>query len=126
MKLNKWLTAAGIYNILWGGFVIFFPNMLFQIGNMDVPLYPMIWQSVGMIVGVYGVGYLIAASNIYQHWPIVLVGFLGKIFGPIGFLFHVLSGSLPLIAGLVIIFNDLIWWIPFYLILRKAWLKAKS
>ena len=42
--------------------------------NKEFPRYPQIWQCVGMIVGVYGVGYLVAASDPLRHWPIVLVG----------------------------------------------------
>ena len=45
---------------------------------MEVPRYSFLWQCVGMIVGVYGVGYLAAAAAPLRHWPIVLVGFLGK------------------------------------------------
>ena len=29
-----------------------------------------------MIVGVYGIGYIIAAGNPYKHWPIIFVGLL--------------------------------------------------
>jgi small multidrug resistance pump len=82
--------------------------------------YVGIWQCVGMIVGVYGVGYWIAASDPQRHWPIVLVGFLGKIFGPIGFIQAYMDGIFNSKFGLTIITNDLIWWIPFYLILLSS------
>jgi small multidrug resistance pump len=49
---------------------------------MELPRYPDIWQCVGMIVGVYGVGYLIAAFDPLRHWPVILVGLLGKVLGP--------------------------------------------
>jgi hypothetical protein len=77
-----------------------------------------------MIVGVYGVGYLIAAGDPIRHWPIVLVGFLGKILGPIGFLSSVARGDLPWSWGVTILTNDLIWWLPFAAILHSAWSKA--
>jgi hypothetical protein len=73
-----------------------------------------------MIVGVYGVGYWLAADNPMVHWPIVLVGFMGKVFGPIGFSMALINEEFPLKFGLNIIFNDLIWWIPFFLILRAT------
>ena len=66
-----------------------------------------------MVIGVYGIGYLIAARSPFQHWAIVFVGLLGKVFGPLGFLNGVASGSLPLSMGWMILTNDLIWWIPF-------------
>ncbi len=86
MSLCLWLAA--LYNLVWGTVVILFPLSLFQLLHMPLPTYPEIWQCVGMIVGVYGIGYAIAALNPDRHWPIVLVGLLGKIFGPIGFLGH--------------------------------------
>lgn len=115
------LKLAAIYNILWGASVIFAPNFFFDFAQMPRPAYPEIWQCVGMIVGVYGLGYWLAAANPYQHYPIVLVGFLGKIFGPIGFLQAILTERFSLMFGINIIFNDLIWWIPFAHILWTTW-----
>lgn len=73
-----------------------------------------------MIVGVYGVGYGIAAFDPVRHWPIVFVGFLGKLFGPIGLLQAVWMGKLPWKFGYVNITNDVIWIIPFALILAHC------
>ncbi|MEM6692091.1 MAG: AhpC/TSA family protein [Planctomycetota bacterium] len=115
------LFLAGCYNLLWGAWVVLRPDDLFVWSGADLPRYPGIWQCVGMIVGVYGVGYLCAARDPFKHWPVVLVGFLGKIFGPIGFVQQVFLGDpetgLPLSWGWTIVTNDLIWWIPFATIL---------
>ena len=115
------LAVAGVYNLAWGTFAIFFPRLPFELANMPIPNYPSLWQCIGMIVGVYGVGYLIAARDTRRHWPIVLVGLLGKIFGPIGFVWAASNGELPWMAGLTILTNDLIWWLPFGVILHDAW-----
>jgi len=114
------LTLAGAYNLLWGAFVVLLPGAAFAALGMDSPRYPAIWQCVGMIVGVYGAGYLVAARAPLRHWPIVLVGFLGKIFGPIGFVQAAWTGQLPWELGFTIITNDLIWWVPFGVILWRA------
>ena len=115
------LYCAAIYNVAWGAAVIIAPLALFRWAGMEPPRYPQIWQCVGMIVGVYGVGYWIAASDPFRHWPIVFVGLLGKILGPIGFLNAVLTGSLPWSWGVTIVTNDLIWWWPFTAMLYLAW-----
>ena len=118
----RWvLWMAGVYNIAWGGVAILFPLWVFRVTGMELPHYPEFWQCIGMIVGVYGIGYLIAASDPIRHWPIVLVGFLGKVLGPIGFAEALWSERLPLAFGFNIVTNDLIWWIPFFLILSSAW-----
>ncbi|MCA9011484.1 MAG: hypothetical protein KDB01_17145 [Planctomycetaceae bacterium] len=121
------LIMAAIYNIVWGAFAIVSPLTLFRwCGFNPLPLYPELWQCIGMIVGVYGVGYGIAARDPFRHWPIVFVGLLGKIFGPIGFLGAVTSGRFPLAMGWTIVTNDLIWWLPFGLILLGAYRENRS
>lgn len=117
---RRWLYAAGIYNLVWGAVVIAFPNALFDLVGAERMRYPEIWQCVGMIVGVYGIAYLLAARAPRVHWPIVLVGLLGKIFGPIGFAVALVEGTFPPAFGLTILTNDLLWWIPFSLILWDA------
>lgn len=120
----KWtrqvLLAAAVYNLAWGAATILAPMAIFRWTGLQEPLYPQIWQCVGMIVGVYGIGYWIAAGDPFRHWPIVFVGFLGKILGPIGFVGAALSGELPWSWGLTIVTNDLIWWIPFAAVLYLA------
>jgi peroxiredoxin len=115
------LLLAGIYNLLWGAWVILMPNAAFDWAGMARPNYPELWQCIGMIVGVYGVGYLAASTNPTAHWPVVLVGLLGKIFGPIGFLKAVADGRMPWNLGWTILTNDVIWWIPFGLILYRSY-----
>ncbi len=114
------LWAAAAYNLCFMAFAVLFPQLWFELAAMPPANYPSLWQCIGMIVGVYGVGYAIAAGDPLRHWPIVLVGLLGKVFGPIGFLFAVLQGELPWRAGWLILGNDLIWWLPFALLLLAA------
>ncbi len=123
--MGLWLRLAAIYNVLWGASIVLFPNWQFELFGMDLPRYPGFWQCVGMIVGVYGLGYWWAARNPLIHWPIVAVGLIGKIFGPIGFLEAIITKKLPFIFGLNIIFNDLIWWPSFFLIMKAAYDNAK-
>lgn len=119
--MKKCLLAAGVYNVVWGLFVGLFPALMFDWAGMPQPNYPELWQCIAMIVGVYGVGYALASLDPYRHWPIVLVGFLGKLFGPIGFLQAALTGRFSWWFGLNNVTNDLIWLIPFALILKGAW-----
>ena len=115
------LVLAGLYNLAWGTAIILLPSQPFAWLGMTPPNYPQIWQCLGMVVGVYGLGYLIAARDPARHWPIVLVGLLGKVLGPIGFLQAAFAGTLPWSFGLVNVTNDLIWWLPFTAILCHAW-----
>jgi hypothetical protein len=122
---SQWMKAilvtAGMYNILWGSSVVFFPEFWFNLVNLPIPNYLQLWQVIGMIVGVYGLGFIIASTNPLRHWPIVLVGFLGKLFGPIGFLYYYIKGDLPLVVLNMNFTNDIIWLVPFGLILYNAY-----
>ena len=125
--MRQILMAAAVYNVAWGAFAILSPLTVFRWCGFDpLPTYPELWQCIGMIVGVYGVGYGIAARDPLRHWPIVLVGLLGKIFGPIGFVGAVTSGRFPLAMGWTILTNDLIWWIPFGVILWRAFQSSRA
>jgi hypothetical protein len=114
------LRTAAWYNLAFGGFAVLFPTKYFEWLGMPAPAYPALWQCIGMIVGVFGIGYAIAAGNSRRHWPIVFVGLLGKILGPVGFLWAIAGGALPWSFGLILLTNDLVWWAPFSWILWDA------
>lgn len=116
-----WLIAAGVYNLVWGGVTVLYPAWLFDLTGLEPPNYPFIWQCVGMIVGVYGVGYLAASRDPFRHWPIVLVGLLGKLLGPMGYAMGLARGEVPAAFGVTLPTNDLIWWVPFTLMLWGAY-----
>lgn len=119
--MRRWLQCAGVYNVLFGTWVILFPLAWFDWSGLSRPNHPWLWQCIGMIVGVYGVGYWLAASDPLRHWPVVFVGLLGKIFGPIGFVWNAIRGEMPWLAGVVNITNDLIWIWPFACIAWAGW-----
>lgn len=114
--MKNTLKFAGWYNLIWGSWVILFPNAFFNLLELPRPTYPGIWQCLGMVIGVYGIAYLIAAKQPITLWAITFVGLLGKIFGPIGFTISAISDELPWRFGSMILFNDLIWWVPFAII----------
>lgn len=117
------LRLAGIYNLLFGLWAVLFPLSIFQWLQVELPNYPSLWQCIGMIVGVYGIGYWISANDPARYWPLILVGLLGKVFGPIGFVMTASRGELPWSWGVILLTNDLVWWVPFasilYLVFRE-------
>ncbi|MFZ4429275.1 MAG: alkyl hydroperoxide reductase [Phycisphaerales bacterium] len=130
--MGWWLRAAGVYNLAWGAVMILAPVWSLQLLGVrpaSTDVWPELWGCIGMIIGVYGVGYLLAAGDPLRHWPITLVGLLGKILGPIGFVDAAMRERLPWSMGWTILTNDLLWWIPFSLILlqaRRVYLSGRS
>jgi small multidrug resistance pump len=100
--------AAAAYNVLRGEFVVLFPLARFRVLGMETPSYLQIWQCVGMLVGVDGVGYAVTALYPVRHWLVELAGLFGKILGPIAFLSAVIGGTFLLSFGVTILKNDLI------------------
>ncbi len=123
------LMLAGVYNILFGLWAIFFPSHYFALTGLDA-VNGNLWQCIGMIVALYGVAYLISSTDISRYWPIVAIGLVGKIFGPIGYLWGLFTGESSTGMFWIILFNDLIWWVPFSLILfkviNKNWRKSQG
>jgi hypothetical protein len=81
-----------------------------------------------MVVGVYGLLYLYSAWKLSAAWPIIAVGLLGKVLGPIGMAIS-FSDDWPRRLAMICVFNDLIWWLPFGLFLVRGtvigkWLTA--
>ena len=112
------LILAGVYNIVFGLWAIFCPSHYFAITGLEA-VNGNLWQCIGMIVALYGVAYLISSSDISRYWPIVAIGLVGKVFGPIGYLWGLFAGEATGGMFWIILFNDLVWWIPFSLILFK-------
>lgn len=118
--MSRILRLAACYNLAWGAFVILFPLTLFRWSGIELPRYPQIWQGLGMIVGVYGVAYWLAAADPFRHWPVVFAGLLGKVLGPIGYVASWWQEALPTSWSAMIFMNDIIWWVPFGAILYGA------
>jgi len=104
LRLQRWMYAAAGYNALWGIGVVVFAG-------------PVAWKCVGMMVACYAPGYWWAARRPLPE--IVAVGLLGKLLGPIGFVWATATGRLPLQFGLVILMNDVVWWPAFVAYLRR-------
>lgn len=117
---RPWLFAAAAYNLVWGSVNILFPSLYFDLIGIEPPNYAGIWQVVGMFVLVYAPAYWWAGRYPARHRHLVLIGLLGKLFGPIGFVWSVATDDLPTAFGWTIITNDLIWWPAFTLYLRDA------
>ncbi|MDT5025067.1 MAG: hypothetical protein QOE61_1493 [Micromonosporaceae bacterium] len=110
-------TAAGLYNIGWGLLAVVHPQWLFRLADMA----PQIFMTLGMVLGLYGLLYLEVARRPANGFAVAAVGLTGKVLGPLGWLWLYLSGQWPLASGVLIVTNDLVWWLPFGLYLRDAW-----
>lgn len=120
MRYRPWFYAAAVYNLVWGSLVILFPFLIFELLDMPAPNYAALWQVTGMFVLVYAPAYWWAGRYPARHRHLILIGLLGKILGPIGFVWAVAMRQLPLAFGWIILLNDIIWWPAFIAYLRDS------
>ena len=118
-------ALAGIYNLAFGLWAAVWPLAFFHLFEIAPPRYQNIWACLGMVVGVYGLLYWYAAWKLEAGWPIIAVGLLGKVVGPIGMAMS-FSEEWPLRLGMLCLYNDLIWWLPFGLFLIRGTRLARA
>lgn len=113
-------SLAATYNLVWGVLVICFPRMPWRwlgisLGQPDT-MAVQFWQCIGMFVMVFAIGYAYVAIDPERYAPFALIGLLGKLFGPIGFVWGWHTGVMPGRMVWINVTNDLIWlpvFVPF-------------
>jgi hypothetical protein len=68
----------------------------------------------------YGLGYAFGAWRLDRAFPFIALGLLGKTLGPIGWVATVHAGEWPIQTFTLILFNDVVWWLPFGLFLLEG------
>lgn len=119
-------ALAGTYNVLWGAYAAVDPQWLFRHAGMTPMNHPAVFRTLGLVLALYGVLYLDVARDPENGWLVAAVGLAGKVLGPLGFAWLVLSGQWPLAAAVLVLTNDLVWWLPFGLYLRDAWPRFRA
>ena len=115
------LAVASLQCLIWGVFIILWPQRSsLDYGLAQPPTDLFLWQGTGLVIFLFGVGYGLASTNPRQHWGIVLVGLLSKVLGPIGMSWAALQNDVPAKVLVLIPINDVLWWIPFAMILSRA------
>ena len=112
------LLLAAAFDVLGGLFLVVAPTAPFSWAGIEAPRYPGALQLLGLFIGLHGLGHAFAARQPVQLWPLVLVGFLAKVLGPVGFAWAASLGRVPWELGLPLLVFGPIWWMPFGLILR--------
>ncbi|MBS1727193.1 MAG: alkyl hydroperoxide reductase [Armatimonadetes bacterium] len=108
-RFRPWFWAATAYNAVWGAIAGLFPNAMFAWLGLPPPHEPWLFQCIGMIVGVYALGYALVALDPVRYGVFAWLGIIGKALGPIGFLLGALQGQIPWRFGWINVTNDLIW-----------------
>jgi hypothetical protein len=116
----RWLLRfAGCYNLLVGLNLLLFYHELFKTLHLAKPTPVMFVQLVGLLVGLFGAGYLMVARRPLENRNLLWLGLWSKALGCGLSFYHVARGDLPLLYVPIVIFSDLVYLPPFYLIARR-------
>ena len=114
-------ALAALYNAGWGLYSALDPQWLFRFTGMPPMTHPAIFACLAMVVGLYGALYADVAWRPERGFAIAAVGLAGKLLGPAGWAALVAQDVWPVSTIVLILTNDLVWWLPFALYLRDAW-----
>lgn len=116
------LTIASLQCVVWGIFILAFPSQSASFYGFEKPLTDVfLWKGTGLIILLFGVGYGIASLDPLRNWSVIVPGFIAKILGPIGMAMSVYEGEVSRRVLILLPVNDIVWWIPFTMILLHAY-----
>jgi small multidrug resistance pump len=115
------LIIASLQCVVWGVFILAFPTQAATFYGFEKPLTDVfLWKGTGLIIFLFGVGYGLASLDPIRNWSVIVPGFIAKILGPIGMAMSVYEGEVSRRVLILLPVNDIIWWVPFTLILFHA------
>ena len=112
------LAFAGCYNLLVGLCLTVFYHEVFKNLGLPKPELMLFVQLSGILIGLFGVGYLLVALNPVRNRSLLLLGFLSKAIGTLLSIGHAIHGSVPWIFLILLFFSDIIYLPFFWIILR--------
>jgi len=116
--MRNLLRFAGCYNLLVGINLTVFYHELFKTFGLPKPSLIMYVQLVGILVALFGVGYLMVAYRPLENRNLLLLGFLSKFFGSVLGTGYVLLGKMPPVFMIVLLFSDIVY-LPFFWVILK-------
>ena len=112
------LKFAGGYNLVAGLSMILFYHEGFKSLGIPKPEMNLPIQLVGMMVLLFGIGYLMVDRSPAANRNVLLLGLLSKLIGPIFAVGYVVKGDLPMAMLPILFFADVVYLVPFWMIYR--------
>jgi len=98
---------------------LLFPFTVLDVFQVGRPSYGILLQGLGIVDGLLALGYAYAAVRLQKAFPFIAIGLAVKLIVPLGWLLAVASGQLTARTLTLVVFIDVVWWIPFALFLLE-------
>jgi hypothetical protein len=126
--LAPWMTRllwfVGGYNLLAGVGMFAFYHEGYKLLGIVKPQLNLPIQLVGVLVGLFGVGYWLVAAKPVENRNLLMLGFWSKALGSLLGLYYVAVGKLPPLFLVILFFSDIVYLPPFVAILRRLYRAA--
>ncbi len=117
-RLAPWmhvlLKFAGYYNLVAGLAMMILYHEGYKILGVPKPEFVLPIQLVGLLVAIFGLGYLLVDREPSLNRNVLWLGLLSKAIGPMFALPWIFDGTLPLAMLAVLFFADTIYVWPFW------------
>lgn len=123
--LTPWMKSllwfAGGYNLLAGAGMLCLYHEGYKVLGMSKPEVNLPVQLVGVLVGLFGVGYWLVAGNPVENRNLLMLGFCSKALGSVLGVYYVLAGKLPVFFLAILLVSDIVYLPPFAIIVRRLY-----
>ena len=117
--MRRLLIFAGLFNLTAGVGMCVFYHEGYKILGIEKPDLVLPDQVMGVLVALFGVGYLLVAQKPLENRNILMLGFWSKAISSAFALAYLAAGTLPLFFLPVLFFSDIIYLPFFYVIMRR-------
>ncbi len=112
-----WLAAA--YNLAFAAWIGVWPRSPFALLRVEEPWLAALTRLLALPIAAFGFAYVYAALRPERARGLVAVGLLSKIAPPLAWAAAYLFGLWPARTFVLVLFDDLVWWLPFSLFLLR-------
>lgn len=119
--MRRLLRFVAVYNVLAGVGMIVFYHEGYKMLGIPKPTLNLPIQLVGVLVGLFGVGYWLVASNPIENRNVLMLGFWSKALGSVLGVYYLAVGKLPPAFFPVLFFADIVYLPPFLIIMRRLY-----
>ncbi|HVS49794.1 MAG TPA: hypothetical protein VHJ99_12940 [Candidatus Dormibacteraeota bacterium] len=97
-----------------------FPSTVLDMFQVGQPSYATPLRAFGIVEGLLGMGYAYAAVRLQKAFPLIAIGLAVKVAVPLAWIIAVAGGQLTARTLTLVVFDDIVWWIPFALFLLEG------
>lgn len=120
------LFIAAVISMASGIQYVLFPQLIFRLGNLQIPDYLFMWQTLGALDIVFALSLFIAAFNPHRHWATVLLVLMAKITSSLLFIYYAINNTELWNLSNYIFIDNLIWIVPLVAVLYGVYKKSCS